>query len=177
MLNLLSQQEKKNLIREYYIHFTIVIVISICILLIIAVVGLLPSYVTKRAEINAITKKQQEPGEQSTPEALQAAQAQAAANLNLADFLEARTTALARTPLTSSIIGRIFEIAGGDISIEGIDIVNGSITITGIGATRDALISFHKRLRKEQDFKNATLPISDIAKSVDPNFAIRITLP
>lgn len=177
MLNLLPQSEKERFIRDYRMRFARAIAIGTCLLLIIASIGLLPSYASKKSVADDFARKQREADQKNTVESLEAAQARTAENKILADYLEVRIGTIKRIPMASSIVGKIFETAGPHVSVTAINVAGGNITVIGRASTRTELIAFHQRLKQESEFKTALLPIGDIAKSVDPEFAIQIALP
>jgi Tfp pilus assembly protein PilN len=177
MLNLLPQTEKKKLINVYRVRFSVVIGIAVSVLFLIAIIGLMPSYLTERSKTNLFMKEQEEASQKNTEALLQEAEAKTAANTALAHYLQVRITTLTSAPVVSSIISRIFDRTEGTIAISAVDIGGKVITVRGVARTRTDLIAFHQRLRQDADFKNATLPISDIAKSINPPFSIVITLP
>ncbi len=52
----------------------------------------------------------------------------------------------------------------------------GKIVLTGVGASRESLVSFSDRLKGIDYLKKVDLPISNLAKDKDINFTISITL-
>ena len=50
-----------------------------------------------------------------------------------------------------------------------------SITLEGVSATRESLVSFKKRLEESGSFKAVDLPISNLAKDKNINFTINMT--
>jgi hypothetical protein len=177
MLNLLPQLEKKRIINAYKMRFAAITLIFICALLIISSIGLLPSYVSEKAKADEITSRQEEASRRNTEATIENAAAATAANKILADQLEVRITSIEKVLPSSSIMNRIFTKAGANVSIREINIIDGSVTVSGTASTRSELIAFHQRLREDTDFKLAVLPIANITKSVNPLFSIVITLP
>lgn len=177
MLNLLPQEEKKKLISEYKMRFNITIAIFVGILFIIAIVGLFPSYMSKRFEMQNLLQQKQDADEKNSEASLAEAERSAAANKILVDYMETRVNTLESSPSTNLLVEKIFAKKTSAIAIGSIDVTGKEVTIRGTADTRADLISFHSALRTETEFKNATLPISDIAKSTEAMFAIVITLP
>lgn len=178
MLNLLPQKEKNLHVSEYRMRFALVSVAFVCTLLVIALIGLLPTYAIKRSMTTELLKEQDAAKVANTQAMIEEAEAKAADNEALADILEGRVTLLANPLTPSLIIDKVLEKAGASVVVvRSISIVDTSIDIRGIASTRDELIAFHQRLKAEADFKNASLPIGDIAKSVNPEFTIRIIAP
>jgi len=177
MLNLLPQEEKKKLINEYKMRFSITIVIFIGILFIVAIVGLFPSFMSKRFEMRNLLQQKKDADMNNSETSLAEAERSTYANKALVNYMETRVIALETSPSVNIIIQKIFAKKSSAISVSSIDVTGKVVTINGVADTRADLISFHSALRTEQEFKNATLPISDIAKSTKAVFAIVINLP
>jgi Tfp pilus assembly protein PilN len=177
MLNLLPQEEKKKLISEYKMRFSITIVIFVGILFLIAIIGLFPSYMSKRFEMQNLLQEKQDADDRNSEASLAEAERSASFNKALVDYMETRVGVLESGPSVNMLTEKIFAKKTSAISIGSIDITGKEVTIRGVAGTRAELISFHSSLRTEPEFKNATLPISDIAKSTEAIFAIIITLP
>jgi Tfp pilus assembly protein PilN len=176
MLNLMPQQEKKRLVLDYRLRLACVTAIFVSVLAVIASIGLFPSYINERSKRTALEKEQQRAAAQDTDAAIQKLEAVSASNKLLADYIESRIALIQSVPLASSIAERIFAAAGASVTITAIDIIASTITVRGSADTRSELIAFHQRLKQDPDFKGAVLPIADIAKSVNPEFNIQISL-
>jgi Tfp pilus assembly protein PilN len=66
----------------------------------------------------------------------------------------------------------------GDIRLAGVDIdrVKNTVNISGVAATRDALLSFQKVITEIKWIKGATAPTSQLFQKENINFEIRGTL-
>jgi len=177
MLNLLPQEERKKLISEYKIRLSIVITTFVCLILFIAIVGLFPSYASKKTEMEELLNQKNAADQQNSVESLKQADTLVSSNKVLAGYLEGRITSLRAASPVTAVLKDIFSKKTSSINLIGIDISEKLVTVKGVAATRAALIVFHNDLRKVPMFKNASLPISDIAKSTDANFSIEIVLP
>lgn len=177
MLNLLPQTEKKRLISEYRIRFGITVASFACLLLIVAIVGLFPSYMSKRSELKFLLEQKEQAEEKNSEASLEEGIALAASNKALVDYLEIRVGVLRDSPKVTEIVSKALAKRTAGISLRAIDVVGKQVTLRGVAATRAELIGFHSALREESLFKTSTLPIADIAKSTDAEFAINITLP
>ncbi len=177
MLNLLPQEEKKKLIKEYKMRFYSTLALFACLLFLIAIVGLFPSYISKRAEMQSLLDQKLEAEEKNSAASLEEADKLGASNKALAEYLVARISSLEALPSAHGLIEKIFAKKTSAISVTSIDVTATEVTIRGIAATRADLIAFHSSLRAEAEFKTATLPIADIAKSIDAPFAIQVILP
>ncbi len=176
MLNLLPEQAKKRFILAYRFKFAIMCAVFLCMLLISAVVGLLPSYLNMRVQAER-NREQAEQKKQTSGPSIEQAEARVGANKVLAQYLVDRVSVLEKAPTLSLLTKTIFDVAGSAVVIEGIELTGTILTIRGEAATREELISFHQRLKKQQYFETALLPISDLAQSIKPRFSIQIVLP
>lgn len=157
-------------------RFARAVLTSLCLLLVIATIGLFPSYVSKKGVTNDLLKERKEADEKNTQTSLAAADAVVKNNKALAGYVETRIKQIEKEPVASTLIGKVFNKAGGTISIAGINLSGGVLTLQGSATTRAELISFHQRLKEVSEFKDAVLPIADVAKGVNPDFSIQITL-
>ncbi len=77
-----------------------------------------------------------------------------------------------------SLVDRIVTVRTPSIHIKGISLKRGtsagSISISGIADTRDALVAFSKSLQGDPTFTNVVLPVATLAKSKDIGFSITI---
>ncbi len=176
MLTLLPQEEKTRHIHEYYVRLTIVILFFVATLLVSALVGLLPSYVNERADLNALKEAQQQAELESTNKAYEESEIVKAYNAVLVDYLNARIVQVSTPASPSSVLYKILENSNSSISISELEMTHQTVIVRGVASTREGLIAFHNTLRSHLDFKNATLPISDLAKSSNANFTIQIPL-
>ena len=177
MLNLLPQEEKKKFIQAYRIRLGVIIATFTSALFIAAAVGLLPSYLSEKEQTNALVKQKQEAEAKNTTESLAEADAKIAKNKAVAEYLQARIPVLESSIPPSLSIEKIFGHKTSLINIESVLFEEKNITLSGVAATRNDLIAFNAALKADTHFKNSSLPISHIAKSVDAPFIIKLELP
>jgi hypothetical protein len=51
---------------------------------------------------------------------------------------------------------------------------NSTLSIGGVATTRDALLSFKKKLEADEKFEEIVLPVSSLAKDTDIDFSLQI---
>lgn len=82
-----------------------------------------------------------------------------------------------RTPIVS-VVEKIARARNAGISVTSVSIKRGSekgaVTVAGKASTREALVSFSKRLQGEPSFSSVNLPVSSLAKARDIAFSIVI---
>jgi len=177
MLNLLPQEDKKKLVTDYKLRFSTTTAAFICILLIVAIVGLLPAYLSRRSEMQSLMEQKQQADAQNSEASLQEAGRLAAENQVLVAFLGKRVDALRQAPATTAIIQGVLDKKTNKVTLTSLEVSGNQVSVRGVAETRANLIAFHEALRQNPLFKNSILPISDLAKSVRVEFSIAITLP
>ncbi len=172
MINLLPQEQQKVLQKEYHFRRAAVAMYFVNAILLIAVILLIPSYVlvTYRAEATI-------PIQNSNEQAKRTALATEVANDNI--ILTALTPPAASIPPSSSIFLIMGDVPAGD-SVTSIDYEPGSaapfsITVGGIAASRESLLSFVEALRREPTIDSVNLPISNFASDADIHFSFIVT--
>lgn len=178
MLNFLPKQEKKKLINEYRIHLVVVSVGVIIILLIIAIIGLFPTYLAKQSQANDIEKNNIAMNSQidtstSTP---QQAQTAVSSTDTLNGILSSRIDTINEFPALITTMSSVFSKAGSNISINSVSINGATVVVDGVALSRSELIDFQNRLRSDGTFASVILPISDLASPDNPTFSMQITL-
>jgi Tfp pilus assembly protein PilN len=146
-------------------------------LFIMACIGLLPSYLSEKIQTeNALTLKNQSDAENSGT-TVATAEKLKSDNQILADYLTARIPTLKKGDSFSLAVDKVLAEKSSAITLDTIQFDGQNMSITGVAATRNDLISFNNALQSESYFKGVSFPISDIAKKDNADFSIQITLP
>jgi|GEM_PF-1947459 len=178
MANLLPVQEKKQLNKEYRIRLLIVYVVAVGILIAIAIVLLVPTYVfslerntsaTKHLDIARASAKS--PNENRDP--VDIAQ-EVHDHITLLD-LDASKQVSPRT-----LFGRVVSYKPSTLTISSLlynsDSQGIQVTIEGVSSDRIGLDTFVKALKSESSFQSVELPISNLVSGTDITFSILVTL-
>ena len=176
MRNLLSQQDKKTLSREYKLRMTIASMILIFFTMLIAAALLLPSYIVsdykqKTTHTHSeIIKKSIEAREKSV------------SNTILNDT-KTKLQLLSLDIVKKSLKEGFETIV--DKKTEGVKIRelfyekksedSGEILILGEASGREELLQFRRNLEKEEIFLSVVLPVSNLASDTDIDFSINVT--
>lgn len=177
MLNLLPQQQKILLQKEYFRRRMIVLLGSIALALVISLVLLSPLYFLTRSRAEE-TKRELE-------SAKRALDAELPPKEIMAELQTAVHNAEALKPLTKSLsvyeLVKIFEARPKTIRIEGISFLEQAegrptITVNGRAENRDSLTAFGRVLESRVEFATVNLPVSNFVKEKDINFSMTITL-
>lgn len=177
MRNLLSQQDKKILDREYKLRIAIVSIALIFLTMLIASVLLLPSYIISNYKQNTA---------QTHSEIIKKSIASREKSVSNSILNETKTKLklLAKDEDKISLM-KTFEIIVKK-RIDGIKITglfyekkiegnDGEITITGIASKREPLLKFRKDLEQEEIFLSVVLPVANLASDADIEFSIKTT--
>lgn len=177
---LLPQSEIKSLKREYHtrLFFTLCFFVSCAI--IIGIISLLPAYILSYSQekdlvekVNILRTKREATGiDKITKELSETSRIIKILNDNKSksDFskiiLDINKNLPAQVSLNSFQVNRQGEATT----------TSNEVIIQGKSLTRDALIALKKTLENNPEIKKVELPISDLAKSKDISFSIRLTI-
>lgn len=174
MINLVPHEGTKLIRREYIVRVAAVW----CLLLAAAIAGsavlLVPTYVLVSKQFNAMNEATADSGEveQEYSKLFQ----ELGASRSMIDQLMRVTE---RVP-SSEIIRHIEYARGKDVNVDTIEIVYRDATpriiASGNAATREALRGFVDTLKHDGFFMDASIPVSDLAKDVQPTFTVTLTL-
>ncbi|MBI2409956.1 hypothetical protein HYV30_02850 [Candidatus Kaiserbacteria bacterium] len=174
--DLLPPERARSLRREYLVRLGIVSLLSIAVLACVAAVLLVPTYLYLAA--TAHSKEAQ----LARIEASSAEDSRVSERLSaLAGSLDA-LRALSAVPTASEVLRTALALPHPGISLAtfaytpATDKKRGTLAITGIAATRDALRAYQLVLEGTPLFASATLPVSAYAKETDSVFTITLTL-
>lgn len=179
LTNLLPLERQRALTREYFLRLSIVGVVLLTLLALIAAALLLPTYVYLSKSMGA---------EEARLAAIESALS-ATNGASLSERLSALTknaallTALSDAPSASGIVRTALAVPRPGIKLSGLiytpsaaKAAGGTLAVSGIAATRDALRNYQLALQGSPFVLTAALPVSAYAKDSDITFAITITL-
>src|SRR3989344_3256231 len=173
MFVLLSEQNKKDLLRQYRLRITSTVAFLASTIFLISIALLLPSYFLLNAEkvrlegetenfSKHISKKNSE-GLINTLNDIKSMVALVVPEET--KIFSTIKTILARRP--SSVLINSFRYTRGDGK-------ESSLVLEGMAASRNSLISFSKNLKTDPLFKSVDLPISNLARESDVKFTMTI---
>ena len=178
MRNLLSQQDKKAVLKEYKLRIIIVILVFIFFTMFIASALLAPSYILSDYRYNIINAhseiiknsiKKREQGDFGL------------ILRNTQDKLELLSVKK-EDILLSKIFEEILEKKSSGIKLIKFSYKksqnenkDGQIIVSGLASGREMLLRFKKDLEKQENFSEVVLPISNLASDRDIEFSITIT--
>jgi hypothetical protein len=172
MINILPENEKKNIDREYQFRKIAVILFAVLGLIIIAIVALLPSYIL------AIYKSKTAMLPIGVQDAVEK-QVQFKRQLDDAKVLIRVLKPETNSQVPSEVIQLLAKhktesITINDISIEKKKGAELGVIVKGVAQTRDSLSRFTDALMKETTIAKVDVPVSNFAK--DSNIAYSFTI-
>lgn len=175
MLELLPNEQKKALKKEYLLRLFVVILLLLFILEILFLVVISPSYFLSIVKARVIKKEFDQPVKSK----------RALENKNLQKNIKDSKEILSLLrpeddkSLLKNVILKIIENKNSGISINGISAVNSKkgqyqIVITGTSINREFLKTFADSLKTEKSFNSIDLPISNFTKISNIDFSISL---
>lgn len=173
MRNLLSQQDKKKVIKEYKFRIITTSLVFVFFAMLIASVLLLPSYIISNYR-EGITRVQANIIQKSIE-----VREKNVSNIILNDVktkLKLLTVEEGSTPL-AEVFEEIINQKTRGVSIGGFFYRkttdgNGEILVTGIAVSRESLLQFRRNLENKNIFTSVILPVSNLASDTDIEFSI-----
>lgn len=175
MLKLLTEKERQKVASEYIVRRAVVVISGLILVLLIGIVGLLPSYVLSNARQNealALTKSMDGVENREDESGLQAWLIKINKKLAL-------LSPKLDVDRPSNFIERVNEQ-----SIKGVRLTDFSwtkvagkinLSVGGVAQDRQTLIMFENNINSSQHFSEVTLPISNLVKDKDIDFQIKFS--
>lgn len=176
LTNLLPEARKELIVREYRFRFGVVAALLLSLLVCVAAILLIPTYIFLAANANAketrLTdiKASLSSGEEAT----------LSKRLSILSSNAASLISLSNTSSVSALVRSVLAVPRPGITLSGFTHTaatgktNGALTLSGIAATRDVLRNYQLALQGESFVSTAELPVSVYAK--DSNIAFTITI-
>ncbi len=175
MFKLLTEEERYKVRHEYNMRRAIVMLSALIMVLVVGVIGLLPSYVLSNArqnevlERNRIISTSKQHDDNSSLEAWL---------IEINNELEVSSPKL-DTDRPSDFIDKVLDQKIGGVRITEFSWIKAkdgvTLAIGGIGRDRQTLIAFENSMNASSHFSTVTLPISNLAKDKDIDFHIKFS--
>lgn len=176
---LLPEKEMRALRREYRIRVFVVLFFFISCGIVVGIGSLMPSYLSSYTSEKEAIEKVASIKQDRKVSGMDNLSKELNQSYELVKKLKTDEDSLIFSDIIKKIIGhRKSSISINSIQLSRIDDVLSSseIILQGKSTTRDALLDFKKSLEADASISKIELPISDLAKSKDINFAIRIRI-
>lgn len=177
-INLLPTERQSALSREYLIRVAVTVTFLVTLLIVTAGALLVPTYIFLTQSASA---KQDQ---LANVEAILSSANEKSLSARLVTLAgeTARLSALGTIPSASATIRTVLVTARPGVMLSGFgytradDKSSGTLTVSGIAATRDALRSYQLALQSSSFAAAANLPVSAYAKDTNIEFTIMVTL-
>lgn len=178
MINVLPENEKVLLRKEYRIRLVTVVLFIVSILLVVGVFLLTPFYILAQDKITAL-EIQLKQYDQSKTDSSADDLTKIISEIN--QNLELLNSEPSRTSIVDNVLSPILSARSNNIKISRIFYsikMDGKsmVELNGIAVDRVALRSFEDALRKNPNIESTKLPVSNFTKKSDIDFSINITL-
>ena len=177
MFNVLPNNLKKILAREYHVRMLIVAMALLLGVLLLCMVSILPSWL-----ISGIKKQELESKVASLEELPKFSHTTEVSNTiqSTNKLLGAINTTFVYPTvvpyLNTVLVKKVSGVQIINFSYTTVDASHATISLGGTSATRSALVSYVKMLQDSGQFSKVDLPVSDLAKDTDISFVLHISI-
>lgn len=175
MVNLLTPETRARLATRYYLRLATVTLVAFGLALALAAVLMLPTYFLIHAEADQAKEYVE------TANAIAAERAKGAAQETLAAFHEGvkLLTSSASDPSLARIMSFLTVNIPRGVTLSAVDVRytkegNASVSVTGVARTRAALIAYSQELKQVAEFRDVSIPVSNLVADVDSVFSITL---
>lgn len=171
----LPEEQKKTLRKEYIVRLAIVTMLVGTIVGMAGTIGMLPAYMSARSDVRDKEYQLSDEGERNllakTKEIEQQVKyATDFGNRLLEGAQNPSLLEVLRIPNDSIVPG--IRLTSFEVSINASSTVD--MRVGGISANRESLVTFRKNIESYKGVQKVELPVSDLARSKDLTFIIRI---
>lgn len=177
MINLIPNEEKKMMIKDFYYRLVTVILLMLSLVALIASIALLPSYFLSSVKKNVINEQlDKEIVEEISSYDQQTLLAVSAldSKLSLLEKSERDKFLVSDRVISEILSNRISNIKITQISFENNEIKGKQISIRGTAPSRERLTLFRRALESNPLFKEVDLPISNFIKGSNIQFYLSL---
>ncbi len=177
MFNLLPENLRKSIVSEYRLRLTVVVMFFVILIQISFLIFLFPSWLVSFYKEKDFSNQSDELSKSlSTLDISSTTSFIKSFNSKIGIINESL-----EYPRFVPILDDILAKKSGTIRISGIyytvnSINSGTLTLEGIGDSRESLVSFSDGLKSIEYFKKVDLPISNLAKDKNIDFTISINI-
>ena len=176
MINLIPNEEKKKMVKDFYLRLLVVFFLVLSFSVLIAFVSILPSYFSSSIKKSLASQKLATENNSPTPNTDKDTLS-AIANLN-SKLTLIENAEKNKYDVSKKVIDEVIAHKMPDIKIDEIFYQNDStgknIRVRGIASSRERLLLFSQALQNDPAFKSVDLPISNFVKGTDISFFLNI---
>ena len=177
MINLIPNQEKKKMVKDFYFKLSFLSILMLCFSLFIAILALLPAYFLSSSRNNINSQKLETQKNEPVPLFDQETSAiikDINTKLNLIESAEKNKFSVSEKVINSLFLKKISSIKINQISYKNVNPEGKKISISGTASSREALLSFRQALEDDPSFKSVDLPISNFVKGTNIQFYLTL---
>ncbi len=174
---LLPYEEVKKLKNEYRIRLAITALLFISSALVVGVLALFPAHTLSRIQEDAVTLQVRELDKMRKVQGVDQIESDLDRVRTYTEKINEYESPLSFTDGIKKIISHRnygIYINSFDMSFDGATSSKATVVVQGKAINRDTLIEFRKNLENDSYFSKVELPLSDLAKSKDVNFSLRL---
>ncbi len=176
MFNLLPQNIKNRIIKEYSLRRLIVIFAFVLCLQILFVIFIFPTWYVSSSNERSLALETQDLNNYL----VKSDSGKIASTINDINTKIKLLNTTLEYPKVIPIINKLISYKNKDIHIteivfNAVSSMESSINIKGVATDRETLLSFFKSLQNDKTFSKADLPISNFAKDKNIDFSINIS--
>ncbi|MEI6280625.1 MAG: hypothetical protein WCP17_01330 [bacterium] len=177
MINLIPNQEKKEMTTGFYFRLVVLFLATIDFCVLVIIFGIAPSYFFSNVKNETINTKLEIQKREPIP--LLGEQSLAAINdinkkLNIIEKAEDGRFSISENVINSIIVGKMADIKINQILYDVDPILGKKISIRGTAPSREVLLLFRKTLEGNPTFKSVDLPISNFVKGANIQFYLSL---
>lgn len=177
MINLIPNQEKKKMVKDFYFRLAFLSVCMLSIAVFIAVLSLLPAYFFSNSK-NSVANKKLEIQKNDPMPLFDQETSTVVQDINT-KIIVIENAEKNKFSITEKVINAIFLKKNANIKITQISYERGAlgakkVSIVGVAPSREALVSFRRALEGSTAFKSVELPISNLVKDSNIQFFINL---
>jgi hypothetical protein len=177
MINLIPNEEKKKMSKDFYLRLVTVFFVMLSISLLIASIVILPTYFIFSAEENSFNTKLELQNNESIPLLDQNTLVvikDLGNKLNLIENTQKNEFVFSQKVINEIILKKISSIKITEISYQNNSQTGRKINISGKAPSREVLLSFRRALENDVAFSKVDLPISNFVKGSNIEFYLSL---
>ncbi len=174
MINLIPNEEKKIIIKDFYYRLVIVILLVLAFVILIASISLLPSYFISSVKKNISTEKLNTEEININNEKIFSTISDIDKKLSLLEKTEQEKFLVSERVINEILSKKISGIKITQIYFEDNEIDGRKISIRGTAPSRERLSLFSTTLENNSLFKEVDLPISNFVKGYNIQFYLTL---
>jgi hypothetical protein len=178
MINLIPNQEKKRMIKDFYFRLAVVILLAFSLVMAISSIVLLPAYFissSKKAFYGEILNAEKIKETDKINKEISDLVSRFDAKLSLLESMPEDRFIVSDRIVKEILSKKISNIKITRIFYEDLGVNKKTINIGGTASSRERLVLFRNALQSDPLFKNVELPISSFIKGSNIKFSLTLT--